>query len=150
MGKVEEALGARASRRWVFGEQSIWEAAPDVIRLSLVGTIDGPELAQVYAKMRECSEGKPFWITLVDASRFANSTRSARAVVMAQTPSGRSTTILYGLSFTARMLIDLTQRAKRRLNPNAADVLSVVATEADAWAEVKRIRARRAASGAGA
>ena len=95
-------------------------------------------------------QDKPYWITLVDVSRFVTSTPSSRQVVVAQTPNPKGTTVMYGVSFAIRMLIELTMRAKKRLKPKSTEDIIMVKSEADAWAEVERIRAAKSAqAGAG-
>ena len=133
--------------RWQFGRLSLWEAAPDVLRLSLVGVVDGPELQAVFDTQAAWGAGKAFWYTIVDVSHLETSTPSSRRVVLDTDPNPNSMAVLFGVSFATRMLIELTMRAKRLLMPGKPHQLMMAATEADAWREVERLRAIRAQNG---
>jgi hypothetical protein len=128
------------AERWEFGAQSVEELAPDVIRVSLVGTVDGPELAAVYAALRAWAAPKPYFFSLVDVSGFVTSTPASRTVTFNQPTDPRGTTLMFGLRFATRMLIELTLRAKRRLKPESSPQIHMVASEAEALAEVARLR----------
>lgn len=147
MDEHPSGQAGQGSRRFRFGEQSLWEAAPDVIQLQLVGTVDGPELAAILDRQREWGKDKARWFSLVDLSRFATSTPSSRAVIFEWDADSRATVIVFGLTFATRMLIDLTLRAKRRLRPDKAQTFAAVASEAEGWRQIERLRAAQGASG---
>jgi hypothetical protein len=131
-------------RRWQIGAHALWEAAPDAVRLNLVGVVDGDELKKIVQTEYAWAHGKPKWFVVADLSRLGGSTPSSRAY-MAEIPSNSaSISITFGMGFTTRILVDMMMRARRHLKPNEPDNFAMVATEADAWAEVERRRQLRA------
>lgn len=129
--------------RWQFGAHTMWEAAPDVLRLDFVGVVDGDELKGLIETQLQWSKDKPRWFALADMSRLGGSTPSSREYMVKIPSNPNSVSISFGARFAIRILVDMMMRARRLLAPTASDSFIMVATEADAWAEVERCRNRR-------
>lgn len=127
-------------RRWQFGAHALWEAAPDTLRLDLVGVVEGDELRGIVEMEHAWARGKPQWFAIADLSRLGGSTPSSRAYMAEIPPNPHSVSIVYGTSFGIRILVDMMMRARRLLKPSEPDAFAIVATETEAWAEVERRR----------
>jgi hypothetical protein len=134
---------ASSEGRWQIGAHSLWEAAPDVVRLDLVGLVEGHELKEIVELEHAWARGKPQWFAIADLSRLGGSTPSSRAYMAEVPPHAASVSIVFGTHFAVRILVEMMMRARRLLKPSEPEVFIVVATEADAWAEVERRRKAR-------
>lgn len=132
-------------KRWQFGAHSLREVAPDTLHLELVGLVEGDELQQIVETENAWGLDKPQWFIIGDLSRLGGSTPASRAYMAEIPPNPHSISIVYGTSFAMRILVDMMMRARRLLSRAEPDAFVIVATEADAWAEVERRRQRHAA-----
>jgi len=132
-------------KRWQFGAHTMWEAAPDVLRLDLVGLVEGDELKSIVETQLSWGKDKSQWFSVVDMSRLGGSTPESRAYMSQRPINPTSMSIAFGANFAIRILVDMLMRARRVLQSAPIDSFLMVATEADAWVEIERRRKRREA-----
>jgi hypothetical protein len=125
-----------------FGAHLTWIQEPDIFFMRLEGTLSGADLEAILKWQNEWAQHKPHYFVVSDLSHLGTVTREARRVMTDRQDAahGNVTNITYGATFAVRVMADMATRARKALGMQALGGGIFVDTEAQARAEIEKLR----------
>lgn len=132
-----------------FGRQTLWEEAPDLLRVRFDGTLMGEELRALLDYRNDWALGRDRYYAIIDLTMATGADSEARQVMVEQRAAVdyRQMTVLFGASFGIRVIAQMMFRSLRVLRRNVRHAeRHFVSSEADALAFVEKCRREYRAS----
>src|SRR4051812_5686298 len=103
-----------------FGRHTVWEEAPDLLRVRFDGLVVGGELRAVLDYRNDWALGKERFYVIFDLTTGTSVDSEARQVMVEQRAAvdHRQMTLLFGASFGIRVLTQMMFRSLRMLRKN--------------------------------
>lgn len=135
--RLSNATGIRR-----FGEHLTWIQDPDIFHMRLVGTLEVDDFRKIVSWIAEWGSSKTRFFIICDLSQLQSISLGTRQFSKGKgsaTPPN-AVTLVYGASFTLRVLTEMSIRARRAMRlPDIANV-TFVENQAEALAMLEKMR----------
>jgi hypothetical protein len=137
------------SRTILVGAHSVTREASGLLLVRYVGDLSGNEMTSMYDAIELLADGKKDILTINDLSRMGEISGGARKMVGNDPRSGLFGAVaVYGASFTARIISNMTIRAARVLGVGIRAPIVFFESEPQARAWIEEIMRERSRSSA--